>query len=323
VLGADLDNILVTPGGRVLRIDNGGALRYRAQGSLKSPSQWSAALGELKSLRDPNVNPNGARIFGGLSDAEIKAQGKAVLRKKAALLKVLPEELRPTVEARLATLEAFVKAKPPKPVKGFKPTDPAAFRQFHTYGEMDAWGKSQYREWADSLSAGERDALGHYTGGGYRRMNEDLRSGRGAGGRADEWQRALARGKLKEPIKVSRGIHSLGETGYAPADLAPGMTFVDKGFLSTTLKARPDFGSHCHIFINVNAGAPGAYVNASARSSHTSEKEFTFPHGTEFRVLKHEKDGSLDKVYLEWQPPAAKKSGPAGSSSASAPPAGT
>ena len=59
--GLNLDNMLVVPGGRVLRVDNGAALLTRAQGTRKpqsaidNPSEWS-------SFFDEGINPAYAKI---------------------------------------------------------------------------------------------------------------------------------------------------------------------------------------------------------------------------------------------------------------------
>lgn len=62
-IGLEKDNIIVDPTNKAHRIDMGGALRYRAQGKPKT--DWGPNVKELESMRDPNINPNGAEVFGG------------------------------------------------------------------------------------------------------------------------------------------------------------------------------------------------------------------------------------------------------------------
>ncbi len=76
VLGADLDNIVVDRNGGVIRIDLGGALRYRAQGADKTDFGNSAI--EFDSLRDPARNAAAARIFGRMSAAQLQASVQLV-----------------------------------------------------------------------------------------------------------------------------------------------------------------------------------------------------------------------------------------------------
>lgn len=112
VIGQGLDNVLIGTDGRLFRIDNGGALRYRAQGALKAPSQWSGELGELQSMRSPAVNPSAAQVFAGVTDDEIRKQAQQLLKKREALLASVPAELRTTLEARLKTLEKIAATEP-------------------------------------------------------------------------------------------------------------------------------------------------------------------------------------------------------------------
>lgn len=104
VVGLSRDNILVKDG-IAYRIDNGGALRFRAMGALKTgEGAFGPKVLELKTLLDPAKNPQTAEIFKGISDAEIASQAKAILSKREELLSVTPEELRSTMEARLEDL---------------------------------------------------------------------------------------------------------------------------------------------------------------------------------------------------------------------------
>lgn len=107
VLGLDYDNVLrVNSGpaaGRLLRIDNGGALRYRAQGKLKGDA-FGPQVGEIETLRDPQVNPQAAKVFGPLTEAEINDQIVDVLTRRDELIAALPPELHDVMRARLKNL---------------------------------------------------------------------------------------------------------------------------------------------------------------------------------------------------------------------------
>jgi SPP1 gp7 family putative phage head morphogenesis protein len=73
-VGQDFDNMLVrvTESGkaRVIRIDHGGALKYRAQGTPKGPN-FGNTVGELESLRDASVNYSSAEVFKDVTNQEI------------------------------------------------------------------------------------------------------------------------------------------------------------------------------------------------------------------------------------------------------------
>jgi hypothetical protein len=79
VLGADLDNVLVCGRGRVVRIDQGGALRFRAQGALKTDFGPEAI--EFDTLRDPKRNAVAAAVFGAIPPEQLQES----LRRVAAI----------------------------------------------------------------------------------------------------------------------------------------------------------------------------------------------------------------------------------------------
>jgi hypothetical protein len=103
VAGLNLDNILVTADGTPVRIDNGGALRFRAQGKAKTDAEWNAYPTELWSLRDRTANPQTAEIFGGLDFYQVARQIEGV--NGEALLAAAPPELRDVLAARLRNLK--------------------------------------------------------------------------------------------------------------------------------------------------------------------------------------------------------------------------
>ena len=76
VVGLEADNIVSTPEGHAVRIDAGGAMMYRAQGAPKPFPGDSVA--EFNTLRDPNVNPQSARVFEDMKPEEL-ARSAAML----------------------------------------------------------------------------------------------------------------------------------------------------------------------------------------------------------------------------------------------------
>jgi hypothetical protein len=71
VVGLDFDN-LSKSNGKAMRLDAGGALEFRAQGGKKGSAFGNEVL-ELKTLRDPHLNPQAAKVFGKLTPAQINA----------------------------------------------------------------------------------------------------------------------------------------------------------------------------------------------------------------------------------------------------------
>lgn len=99
VIGATADNVLVDSAGVPWRIDNGGSLRYRAQGSAKNATEWQAHPDELWTIRE---SAQGKSVFGNLSIQEIAAQITAL--DAQAILAAAPADVRPMLEARLRTM---------------------------------------------------------------------------------------------------------------------------------------------------------------------------------------------------------------------------
>lgn len=77
VVGLGFDN-LVEKGGKLLGVDYGGSLLWRAQGALKADGM-PAAVAELKSLRDASSNAQTAAAFGHLTDEKLAQTIKATI----------------------------------------------------------------------------------------------------------------------------------------------------------------------------------------------------------------------------------------------------
>lgn len=108
VVGLNQDNILVKDG-KPIRVDNGGALRYRAQGDLKGDA-FGPEVKELQTMRDPSVNPQTAKVYGSLTQDEIHSQIKDVLAKKDQVLSAITHpQTKSIMEQRFKHLESMVK----------------------------------------------------------------------------------------------------------------------------------------------------------------------------------------------------------------------
>lgn len=78
VVGMGLDNLLLR-GSKAFRVDTGGALRYRAQGTLKG-SAFGDTVTEIDSLRDPSVNRQTQSVFGRMTAQQIEDSVVRVLK---------------------------------------------------------------------------------------------------------------------------------------------------------------------------------------------------------------------------------------------------
>jgi hypothetical protein len=74
VVGMEYDNVLIGHDQKVYRIDNGGSLRYRAQGGLKKG--WDQYPDEVFTLRDAGKNSQTHHVFGKLTFGEVAKQAQ-------------------------------------------------------------------------------------------------------------------------------------------------------------------------------------------------------------------------------------------------------
>jgi SPP1 gp7 family putative phage head morphogenesis protein len=110
VIGLDADNILVDDKGKVWRVDNGGALRFRAQGTKKA--EFSAYPTELWTMRGKvdKGNAQAKAIFGDLSYDDVVQQMRELSAKRTAILQSAPDEIRETLRRRLNEMDHLVEA---------------------------------------------------------------------------------------------------------------------------------------------------------------------------------------------------------------------
>ncbi len=99
VIGMEDDNILVDQAGKVWRIDNGGALRKRAQGGAKGAA-WNPYPTELWTLRDGRINPKSAEIFGDMDYQDIVGQMESIVTKQSSVAAAVTD---PQLQADLTT----------------------------------------------------------------------------------------------------------------------------------------------------------------------------------------------------------------------------
>jgi hypothetical protein len=78
VAGLVNDNIIIDESGTPYRVDLGGSLLYRAQGMPKG-DMFGAEVTELDTLRDPNMNPRSAALFGDMTEEDLVASAEKLL----------------------------------------------------------------------------------------------------------------------------------------------------------------------------------------------------------------------------------------------------
>lgn len=100
-LTGGFDNILVDTKGKVWRIDNGGALRFGGMGQKKD---WGAEVREFDGLRNASLNPQGAKVFGGMSNQDLINSIDRATEKRAAILRAAPADVKQVLQKRFEWL---------------------------------------------------------------------------------------------------------------------------------------------------------------------------------------------------------------------------
>lgn len=101
VMGQSWDNTVLV-GGRAMRIDVGGALRYRAVGGLKG-SAFGRVVTEIDSLRD-GTNAQARAVFGAMTPADIERSIERVLAVREADIRAMVAMHGPVDEAERVAL---------------------------------------------------------------------------------------------------------------------------------------------------------------------------------------------------------------------------
>lgn len=206
-----------------------------------------------------------------------KAAATKAAKKAAALAAKQAEEEAAKLAAAQAAQEAAAS-------KSFTPLE-------GTVDEVEQYlTENSVKDWLASLSKKDRAAVVEYTGSNYRAMNNYLRKGEVSYpypseaallAKIDEVQQALLKATSPTDMIVMRGYgDTLLETFKS---FQPGDSFIEKGFMSTTIMQKPTF-SGFRAKIRVWEGAPGAYVKEI--SHFPGEQEFLLPYGAELKLVE-------------------------------------
>lgn len=307
VAGAKFDNLLVDDLGKVYRIDVGGSLRYRAQGALKQGWGYSDEVSELDTLRDMSMNPNTAKIFSNLTDAELRDQIKYLQSVMSddvlmAVLDSVPnlpdkQDLFERLQRRRDWLIKWAKqqeeaaAKLAKRMSAPLPgdlIDASGAHEFVHESQAISWADAQFAKWDRSLTIKERESISIYTGSSYHDMNGALRKAKtialNANTNASKLAyRGLERAEVDEAFWVFRGTNTWPELDTFIKTATPGDTFTDWGFTSTAITQDRAWPGNVGFKILLPKGYKGAaWVKNMSR--HQSELEVLLNSGTRFRL---------------------------------------
>jgi SPP1 gp7 family putative phage head morphogenesis protein len=111
VAGLGNDNILVDDKGKVWHVDNGGSLRFRAQGDRKTAVEFDEFPTEIWSLRGKTDarNPQTAAVFGDMEYREIVEQMREIVGKRETITESASPDLKEALTRRLDNMQALVK----------------------------------------------------------------------------------------------------------------------------------------------------------------------------------------------------------------------
>lgn len=153
VIGMGYDNLQIGVDGNAVRVDAGGSLEYRAQGSKKP---FGNQVDEIDTLRDAKVNANSAAIFGKMTKADVTASVAKVAAIGNAQIRAIVEEFGPgDLEQRKALANTLIArkadllAKYPKAAKSAKkrldptqlPVKPDLLAKPHDFANWHGAGK--------------------------------------------------------------------------------------------------------------------------------------------------------------------------------------
>ncbi len=137
------DNIRLGEDGKVYRLDNGGALRFRARGEKKG-TDFNEEVAELDTMRRRN------ELFADISDEEILKQIDEILKNKDKILAVINSaavdsgaaeeaagELKPIIAKRFDYLQNFLESEKLKPEEN--KNDKGIYESIATNNYFNGW----------------------------------------------------------------------------------------------------------------------------------------------------------------------------------------
>lgn len=298
VAGLSFDNLIVS-GDKAHRIDNGGALAFRAQGELR---KFAAPVHDLESMRDPkfssgqafkhlskeevdrqlvqfadNYEHSKAAIFKAVDEANISRPIKATIRKglqsRAEWLEEQADRVRPAaMPVSDSEFEALARSERAK----LEHADPGAFQTLLGYSGNGLYGpiNNGLREGGEVLGAGKVGYVSPQVAAHIAALD-----------------RGIAQSPAPRRMLVYRGVNgevSARSGRKAVQDLKAGDTWIEHGFMSTSASER--IGREYAKGFNVREGGelhitvPQGFPAAPIPSQFSSEQEILLPRGTKFRV---------------------------------------
>jgi len=308
-VGLSMDN-MGWDGKKLHRIDNGGALLYRAQGSPKGAS-FGDTVFELKTMRDMNSNPTAAKVFGNLSDEDIARQVghlRTQMNANPHLINQVVDSagfndntsklLKDTLNKRYQNLLAFEHKHNPQPSSiGNEPVGPGGYVPGTKYVPIQHWQPAPsptiVAHTLSSLHAASKKVAGTLPPEEYQAVKKFTNSSSGTinsaivNGKTSSTVSLLEKALNKMPSYSGwscRGVSSLSSDLLAKWKSGEWAHARWPAFSSASVKPGSEFGSSGGAaFIVKDNKHFGRYVGGI--SSHTSEYELLYQKDSMFRVV--------------------------------------
>lgn len=291
VVGLQFDNLKQASGTtNLIRLDQGGALAFRAQGSPKGVL-FGNVVDEIDSLRDVSINPQSAKVFGSMSDIQLaKSIDDLIENVDHLLMDKLIDQYGPIDVLQRTALKAKMRRRLEdlaERSKKFKNPAPTPVRGKTTRFTSNA-------DWRRSLTVEEEAAFFQWkrNPGSIREVQRGLYND----ATAKRHGLAIERRLLDGP-PVDKTIHR----GYGNM---PG-EFVDKFVVGETFEIEATSGFSTKKSTASNFGGSSASrtdstsvvlrikksqagVDITQIDSYKSEAEVLIPKGTRFKVISKE-----------------------------------
>jgi hypothetical protein len=174
-----------------------------------------------------------------------------------------------------------------------------------TDAELEALAKAvdtDFAQWVESLTPGEKAELRYYQGFGYDRINPALRSLQRATTDPEALRKidiaiekidsAISKGATARDLTVYRGVADSSLTLGSPIDsIALGSTFRDPAYLSTSLSPRAALvkagtrPAPAVMQIDVPSGTPAAWFGTLGKKTYRAEYELLLSRESTIEVL--------------------------------------
>jgi hypothetical protein len=292
VAGLNLDNVAIH-GKTLYYLDNGGALIYRAQGTLKGVKWTANTVDELSTMLNKSINPSSAKLFrvtetklvkliddfeGTFKDSGGWDAVRAILRESGQEY-AAREELYSTLFHRYnAILKHRDELKIKLAAKKLTAVKLPKGKVAETREELLSYSRKV------SMPDNQRNAIQGFTGSNYRTYNQEALSGR-ATSRVTRLDAALEKAPRFKGLSF-RGVSNYDQSGVRFDQWKTGQwARVNwKGYSSTSIRPGGAFGSHDGVmFIVKNNGKYGGYIERW--SHHKTEMELLMSRDSSFKVV--------------------------------------